>query len=202
MSTIKIVLKEAFDVIEELAPKAARAVSEKSGKLSAKTRQIKQQIEAKDAELASSQRTPDRARTHDAPTRKSDQAAAHGIDNPREGMRVWRIYGEAQDRFGGLQRGSMPGGQSWTPVDPRGSADFRWDAGLPDENPARFLIEGILRRPSHVTEVRPALPLDGNPGGWPEYLIENPLDAIEIRDVSGVNAPWTRQPGDWAPPVG
>ena len=56
MSTIKIVLKEAFDVVEELVPKAARAVAEKSTKLGSKTRQIKQQIEAKDVELAGSQR--------------------------------------------------------------------------------------------------------------------------------------------------
>ena len=67
MSTIKIVLKEAFDVVEELVPKAARAVAEKSTKLGSKTRQIKQQIEAKDVELAGSQRRPDRAPDHDAP---------------------------------------------------------------------------------------------------------------------------------------
>lgn len=121
------------------------------------------------------------------------------IPRPRPGMRVWRIFGEAQDGLGGLQRGSLAGGASWTPVDPRHSSDFRWDAGLPDENPARFVIEGILRRPSHVTETRPALPLDGNPGGWPEYLIDDPLGAIEIRDVSGVNLPFTHGPGDWSP---
>jgi hypothetical protein len=67
MSTLKIVLKEAFDVVEDLAPRAARAVAEKSVRLSTKTRQIQRQIEAKDAELAGSQRTPDRAPDHDAP---------------------------------------------------------------------------------------------------------------------------------------
>lgn len=199
MSTIKIILKEAFDVVEDLVPKAARAVAEKSTRLSTKTRQIKQQIEAKDAELAAGQKAPEAPKEHTAP-RIHEQAAEHGIANPQAGMRVWRIYGEAQDAIGGLQRGSLPGGASWTPLDPTGSADFRWDAGLPDENPGRFLIEGILRRPSHVTEVRPAVPLDGNPGGWPEYLIDDALDAVEIRDISGVNAPWTRRPGDWTPP--
>lgn len=205
MSTIKIIVKEAIDTIEEMVPKVARGVAEKSTKLSTKARQIKQQIEAKDAELAAGQQKPAKAPEHDAPDPATlpikEQADLTGIENPREGMRVWRIYGEAQDGLGGLQRGSLPGGQSWTPVDPSGSADFRWDAGLPDENPARFLIEGILRRPSHVFEVRDAVPLDGNPGGWPEYLIEDALEAIEIRDVSGVNESWTRQPGDWRPPA-
>lgn len=199
MSTIKIILREAFDVIEELVPKAARAVAQKSGRLGTKTREIRRSIDSTDRDLAGSQRTPDRAPDHDAPERVT--VNADGIEVPREGMPVWRVYGEAQDAIGGLQRGSLPGGASWTPVDPRGSADFRWDAGLPDENPGRFLIEGILRDPGSVTDVRPALPLDGNPGGWPEYLIDSPLDAIEITDVSGVNAPWTHGPGDWAPPV-
>lgn len=66
MSTIKIVIKEAFDVVEELVPKAARAVAEKSAKLGSKARQIKQQIDSTDVELAGSQRTPDRAPDHDA----------------------------------------------------------------------------------------------------------------------------------------
>ncbi|MFT4262157.1 MAG: hypothetical protein QM572_02135 [Nocardioides sp.] len=130
---------------------------------------------------------------------KSQKAAVHGIENPTEGMTVYRIFGEAQDDIGGLERGSRPFGESWTPVDPRHSSDFRWDAGLPDENPGRFFVEGILRRPSHVTEVRPALPLDGNPGGWPEYLIRDAGDAVEIRSVGGVNQPWSRSPGDWTP---
>ncbi|WP_051274682.1 hypothetical protein [Cellulomonas sp. URHD0024] len=121
------------------------------------------------------------------------------IPNPQQGMTVWRVYGEAQDGVGGLERGSRPFGESWTPTDPRTSTDFRWEAGLPDENPGRFLIEGILRRPSHVDDVRPALPLDGNPGGWPEYLIRDAEHAVEPRFVGGVNEAWTRQPGDWVP---
>ena len=118
---------------------------------------------------------------------------------PEEGMTVWRVYGEAQDGIGGLQRGSLPTGMSWTPKDPSLSSDFRVDAGLPDENPGRFLIEGRLVDPGAVTEVRPALPLDGNPGGWPEYLIEGAGDAVDTVRIEGVNEPWTRRPGDWLP---
>ncbi|WP_405218984.1 hypothetical protein [Agrococcus sp. Ld7] len=80
MSTIKIILKEAFDVIEELAPKAARAVSQKSTKLGAKTRQIRRQIEAKDAELAGAQRKPDRAPGHHTPEPSSPDA--NGLNKP------------------------------------------------------------------------------------------------------------------------
>lgn len=80
MSTIKIVIKEALDVIEELVPEAARAVAKKSARLSAKTRQIRQQIEAKDVELSRSQRTPDRAPDHDAPERTTPSAP--GLRDP------------------------------------------------------------------------------------------------------------------------
>nr|WP_297426689.1 hypothetical protein [uncultured Actinotalea sp.] len=132
--------------------------------------------------------------------RNAEKAAHHGVQNPVEGMRVWRVFGEAQDGLGGLERGSRPFGESWTPVDPRRSSDFRWDAGLPDENPGRFVVEGNLRRPSHVVDVRPALPLHGNPGGWPEYLIRDAGAAVEIRGVSGLNEDWTRSPGEWQPP--
>ncbi len=127
------------------------------------------------------------------------KAEYYHLENPTQDMPVWRVFGEAQDGIGGLERGSRPFGESWTSVDPRGSSDFRWDAGLPDENPGRFVVEGILRKPGHVDDVRPALPLDGNPGGWPEYLIRDAWEAVEVRGVHGVNEPWTRQPGDWTP---
>lgn len=124
------------------------------------------------------------------------------IPVPTEGMPVYRVYGEAQDAVGGLQRGSRPFGDSWTPVDPRLSDNFRVDAGLPNENPGRFVVEGRLTDPSAVREARPALPLDGNPGGWPEYLVTNSEDAVDVTGIGGVNEPWTRGPGDWVPPPG
>lgn len=99
-----------------------------------------------------------------------------------------------------MPSGSRPGGQSWTPVHPAESPNFRVDAGLPNENPGRFISEGILRKPENVDEVRPALPLDGHPGGWPEYIIENADEAVDSVHVGGVNEPWTHQPGDWTPP--
>ncbi len=132
----------------------------------------------------------------------ADVAPAEVIPPPSEGASVWRVYGEAQDAAGvGMRRGSLPYGESWTPRNPELSSDFRRDAGLPDENPGRYVIEGRLVRPENVAQVRPALPLDGQPGGWPEYLIKHADDSVEVVDVRGVNEPWTKGLGDWSPPT-
>jgi len=128
------------------------------------------------------------------------QTATRSVPSPSEGQRVWRIYGQQMDATGHpLPAGARPFGQSWTPVDPALSPNYRSEAGLPNENPGRFFIEGTLRRPENVTEVRPALPLDGNPGGWPEYVIENSKEAVDVTRIGGVNEPWTHQPGEWGP---
>ncbi len=122
------------------------------------------------------------------------------IPLPTEGMPVWRVFGENLDGAGRQTRtGSLPLGAPWTPKDPRLSTDFRVDAGLPDENPGRFLVEGVLNDPDEVSVIRPALPLDGNPGGWPEFLIDDAAKAVDVVGVSGVNEPWTRAPGSFVP---
>ncbi len=127
-------------------------------------------------------------------------AVGRAIPPPQEGMRVYRVWGQAEDAGGNLiPRGSRPWGESWTPVRPDLTPDFRQAAGLPDENPARFLSEGVLRKPENVTEVREALELHGNRGRWPEYLIDDSEQAVELSRVSGVNEPWTHRPGDWVP---
>jgi len=51
---------------------------------------------------------------------------------------AWRVYG-----------GESPvGGHSWTIVDPRkfSQTSYRFKAGLPDENTAEFLAEGIIKK--------------------------------------------------------
>lgn len=127
-------------------------------------------------------------------------AEKEAIQAPTAGMKVWRVYGEAQDAAGeGLARGSRPFGESWTPKDPRLSTDFRFEAGLPDENPGRFIIEGVLKDPASVTETRDALEIAKGSGGWPEYLIKDADQSVDVTSVSGVNEPWTKGPGDWKP---
>ncbi len=134
------------------------------------------------------------------PERVPLDGAPH-IEDPYEGQPVWRVYGENQDVAGnGTSTGSLPFGESWTPRDPTASPDFRSDAGLPDENPGRFIIEGRLTDPSAVHTKRDALELDGNPGGWAEYLIGDADKAVEVVGVGGVNEPWTHGPGEWTPP--
>ena len=95
------------------------------------------------------------------------------------------------------QRVLVPTASPGHPVDPTLSPTFALTPGLPNENPGCCIIEGTLRQPENVTVVRPALPLDGNPGGWPDYLVENAGEAVERTRVGGGNAPWTQQPGDW-----
>jgi hypothetical protein len=123
------------------------------------------------------------------------------IPPPQEGQPVWRVWGQNEAADGTLlPSGSRPWGESWTPADPTASPDFRAGAGLPDQNPGRFYTRGILVKPGNVYDVRPALPLDGQPGGWPEYLIRDPQSAIEPTHVGGVNEPWSHLPGEWTPP--
>ena len=98
-------------------------------------------------------------------------------------------------------RGSGPWGGSWSPVDPRLIDDYRAAAGLPDINTGRFLIEARLRDIPEGFRTRQALPLDGQPGGLPEYLIpdaERHLDPVEVQglnrmDVSAPPAPFVRR---------
>lgn len=183
---------EVFEPLLDAAHKIGRNLADHQRKMKEKVSEFLGDLDDVDGRGAAS-------KLDVGPTTRKRDAEHHGIDNPVEGIKVYRVFGEAQDSLGGLSRGSRPFGESWTPVDPRTSQDFRWDAGLPDENPARFVVEGILRRPSHVTEVRPALPLDGNPGGWPEYLIRDASEAVEVRGISGLNEAWTSQPGSWSP---
>lgn len=93
-----------------------------------------------------------------------------------EGPTIFRVYGEKNN----------PMGQSWTPTDPRSVSNFRDAAGLPDVNSGRFVAEGKLMDSSGVT-VRSALPLDGNKGGLPEWVIPNAAEKVRIDRVSGVN---------------
>ncbi len=87
---------------------------------------------------------------------------------------VFRVYGGK----------AKPDGYSWTPVNPNSVSNFRDAAGLPNANTGQFVIEGNVSR-IKIIKQRSALPLDGNKGGLPEYLI-NPQD-VAITRVSGAN---------------
>ena len=101
------------------------------------------------------------------------------------GQAVYRVYGGD----------AMAGGASWSPINPASVNNYRKLAGLPSggssaaNNSGRFVIEGVLQDTSKVAQVRSALPLDGNKGGIPEFIIPNALKngAVKIRRVGGVN---------------
>ena len=105
-----------------------------------------------------------------------ENSAPKNFSAPVEGDKVFRVYGEKNN----------PLGESYTPIDPRTVKNFRSEAGLPDVNTGRFVLEGRIKDPSDI-EVRPALPADGNPGGLPEYVIPDAKNKIIIERVSGAN---------------
>src|SRR6185437_10896478 len=85
-----------------------------------------------------------------------------------EGETIYRVWGGESGAFG----------HSWTPVDPGTVSDFRNAAGLPNRNNGTWTSVGTLTDTAGVSS-RSALPLDGNQGGLPEYLIPNPQTQIE-----------------------
>jgi len=85
-----------------------------------------------------------------------------------EGETIYRVWGGESGAFG----------HSWTPVDPGTVSDFRNAAGLPNGNNGTWTSVGTLTDTAGVSS-RSALPLDGNQGGLPEYLIPNPQTQIE-----------------------
>jgi hypothetical protein len=116
----------------------------------------------------------------------SAEAARYGIAKPFEGQDVYRVYGRTEDLLE-PRSGSLPFGESWTPVDPATMPNPRAELGLPDYNKGRFVIHGKLEDPAAIEEIRPALPLHGNPGGAQEYVIKNSHRAVRVLEVKGVN---------------
>jgi hypothetical protein len=116
----------------------------------------------------------------------SAEAARYGIEKPFEGQDLYRVYGRTEDLLE-PRSGSLPFGESWTPVDPATMANPRSELGLPKYNTGRFVIHGKLEDPAAIEEIRPALPLHGNPGGAPEYVIKNSHRAVSVVEVKGVN---------------
>lgn len=102
-----------------------------------------------------------------------------------EGEKIYRVYGGD----------SQASGASWTTTDPSTVTSYRNSAGLPSNgvsganNSGQFVIEGTVNDPSKVILKRKALPLDGQEGGMPEYIIPDWMNngAIEIQKVGGVN---------------
>ena len=91
---------------------------------------------------------------------------------------VFRVYGDEAGR----------GGLSWTTVDPRTLVNYRTALGLPGRNSGERVLAARVASAENVLGARRALPLAGNPGGAPEYLIAGDLASgekglVEVFDV-------------------
>jgi RHS repeat-associated protein len=93
---------------------------------------------------------------------------------------VYRVYGGKAGEYGAY----------WSPQDPRTMKNPRGELGLPNSNSGEHVIVGRVRR-SQVNRFGFAAPLDGNPGGAPEWV---------IHDANGKVIPiggWDPKPAYW-----
>jgi hypothetical protein len=79
-------------------------------------------------------------------------------------------------------------GKYWTPVDPRTVPNYRAQAGLPNNNTGRFVVEARITQADGIV-VREAKVLygNGNVEMIKEYQILDPKNQVAIDRVSGVN---------------
>ena len=95
---------------------------------------------------------------------------------PYVGQTLYRVFGaEAQ-----------PFGRYWTRRRPDRSQDYRDEAGLPDDNSGRFVIQTRIQNVNNL-EAGPAKPLGQNRGGWDEVFVPDPPAQLKVRRVSGAN---------------
>ncbi len=83
---------------------------------------------------------------------------------------VYRVHGG----------GAAQWGQSWTPENPFDMADPRAQLGLPKENAGSFVTKAAVQNTEGVKFLR-AEPLDGNPGGAPEWRF--PYPQIQLSEI-------------------
>ncbi|MEE6272338.1 hypothetical protein [Georgenia wangjunii] len=101
------------------------------------------------------------ARLRPADLARSERMWAAPINDLPPGSSVYRLHGG----------GAGPGGASFSSAHPSTLANPRQLLGLPDVNTADNLLIARVTDPDAVVLQRHALPLDGNPGGAPEYII-------------------------------
>ncbi|WP_166848276.1 hypothetical protein [Isoptericola sp. BMS4] len=112
-------------------------------------------------------------------TRMWAGALRGNVDGAVDGQIVYRLYGRNPSYSGWAANAD---GASWTPVSPWTLENPRSTMGLPTGlesgayNAAENIVVGELVDSSKVAGVRHGLPLDGNPGGAPEFLIPGPYD--------------------------
>lgn len=92
---------------------------------------------------------------------ESERLWATPVADLAKGDDVFRLYGD----------GAAQTGASWSTRAPSTFGDYRSALGLPDVNSAERLVHATVDDVGAVVLQRHALPLDGMPGGAPEYII-------------------------------
>lgn len=118
-------------------------------------------------------------------TRLWSGALRGNVDGAVDGQILHRLYGRNSSYSGWAANAD---GASWTPASPWTLENPRSTMGLPTGlesgayNAADNIVVGELVDSSKVAGVRHGLPLDGNPGGAPEFLIPGPYDngAVDV----------------------
>lgn len=109
--------------------------------------------------------------------RRSEQLWRADLPTPARGDHVHRLHGNL----------ARPDGASFSPTDPRTlGGSHREMLGLPNVNSAERLVIARLDDPSQIVLQRHALPLDGMPGGGPEYIIPGPVQPAGITVIDDI----------------
>ena len=110
-------------------------------------------------------------------TRMWAGALRGNVDEAVDGQVIYRLYGRNPSYSGWAANAD---GASWTPTQPWTLQNPRSTMGLPTGlesgayNAADNIVVGELVEAGQVAGMRHGLPLDGNPGGAPEFLIPGP----------------------------
>jgi hypothetical protein len=96
---------------------------------------------------------------------ESERLWAKPVADIQDGDQVFRLYGD----------GAADTGASYSTAAPSSMANPRSSLGLPDVNSADNLIIGQVDDASKAVVTRHALPLNGQPGGAPEYIFPGPF---------------------------
>ena len=91
----------------------------------------------------------------------SERLFAKPVADLQPGQRAYRLHGG----------GAIPEGAPYSTLPPSSMANPRSSLGLPRGNTVEDLIIARVDHIDNVVVTRPALPLNGQPGGAPQYII-------------------------------
>ena len=95
----------------------------------------------------------------------SERLLAKPVADLKPGQTVYRVHGGD----------ALPTGASYSTLPPSSMANPRSSLGLPRVNTGDNLIVATVDHVDNVVVTRHALPLNGQPGGAPEYIIPGPF---------------------------